>query len=267
MIIALTGGSGVLGRHVARMLDRRDVVVLTRTPAGKQRFADFDDVDSLPAAFAGVDRLLLISTNVPDPARRAGQHKAAIDAAVSAGVGHVVYTSLVGCDGPPDLLHGTHRETEAHLRASGLAWTVLRNNIYAEGLIPPATGRYVTNAADGAVAYVARRDCAAAAAAVLNAPDDRHHGQVLDVTGPSALDAADVAATFSEVLGRRVEPVHLDDGRYLAHLVDAGTPEPLARALVLFGRTIRSGSYATTSGSVLELTGVAPTPVRVTLRR
>src|SRR5438876_794853 len=91
VIIALTGGSGALGRRTARLLEQHGVVVLTRKPTGRERFADFDVIDSLAAGFAGVNRLLLISTDALDSRRRAGQHRAAIDAAVAAGVGHVVY--------------------------------------------------------------------------------------------------------------------------------------------------------------------------------
>jgi NAD(P)H dehydrogenase (quinone) len=181
MTIAITGASGNLGRAVTARLDPADVVLLTRTPENLQgaRRADFDDPDSLTEAFAGVDRLLLISAH--DLARREGQHKAAIDAAKAAGVSHVVYTSVVNpTEDNPAMVVPSHRATEEALRASGLAWTFLRNNIYADFQGPVVaqareSGRLFTSVGGGRIAFVAREDCAAAAAAVLT--QDGHAGQ------------------------------------------------------------------------------------------
>ncbi|GGM43753.1 NAD(P)-dependent oxidoreductase [Dactylosporangium sucinum] len=246
--MAVTGAAGALGGAVLRHLSgRAALVAVTRRPdavaAAQVRHADFDDIG--PAAFAGVDAALVVSTDHRDNARRIAQHRAAIDAAVAAGVRHVVYTSLIGCDGPPDLLNAAHRETEAHLRATGVPWTALRNNLYTEGLetaraAAAATGRHVTNAGSGAVSYVDRDHCAAVAAGVLlGAP-----AGVVAVKGEVALDAAALAARFAAQLGRPVEPVLLDDDAYRAHLLAGGAPPGLAEALVLLGRAIRAGGYA-----------------------
>ncbi|MDG4815798.1 NmrA family NAD(P)-binding protein [Micromonospora sp. WMMD956] len=278
MIVGVTGASGGLGGRTVRMLAGAGhrVVALTRDPgaalAGAGRAApervearrvDFDEPAGLPAALAGIDRLLIVSTAAWEPARRIAQHRAAIDAAVAAGVGHVVYTSLVACDGPPELLNSAHRATEEHLRGCGLPWTILRNAIYASGvaeLLAPAvsTGRHVTNAGDGAVAYVARDDCAAVAAAVLAAgpgPARGLAGRTLDVTGPEALTADHLAGLLGARLGRPVEVVHVDDDAYRDGLVGAGTPAPVAAALVALGRAVRSGRYGRVSTTVPELTG------------
>lgn len=259
-VVAVTGAAGALGSAVVRHLaDRATVIAVTRRPSvvaaspdpsrrGTQtpievRQADFDDIG--PSVFAGAAAALIVSTDHRDNSHRAAQHRAAIDAAVAAGVRHVVYTSLTGCDGPPDLLNAAHRETEAHLRACGAGWTALRNNLYTEGLaaaeaVTAATGRHVTNTGPGRVAYVDRDHCAAVAAGVLlGAPQG-----VVEVRGPVALDAAALAARFAAHLGRPVEPVLLDDDAYRAHLLAGGAPPGLAEALVLLGQAVRAGVYA-----------------------
>ena len=142
---------------------------------------------SSPAGgFEGVDRLLLISAH--DLERRAGQHLAAIDAAKAAGVRHVVYTSVPNpTPENPAAVVPSHRATEEALRESGMAWTMLRNNIYAEfqgpvGAQARAAGRLYTSVGEGRIAFVSREDCAAAAAAVLT--QDGHEGRPTTSPGP-----------------------------------------------------------------------------------
>ncbi|WP_033345151.1 NAD(P)H-binding protein [Catenuloplanes japonicus] len=260
MRIGVTGASGALARAAIGVLTAagHEVTALSRTPADGERRADFDEPEGLGAAFAGLDRVLLVSTDAWDPRRRVRQHVAAIDAARASGVRHLVYTSLTGCDGPPEMLNAAHRATEAHLRAAGPGWTILRSGIYAEGvesMIAEArtTRRYVTNSGDGAVAFVRRDDCAAAAAAVVSA-EDVPDGQVLDVTGPEALDADALAA----LAGPDVTVERLSDDAYRAHLSG-----PAADALVEFGRAIRDGRYGTVTTTVESLTGRPARRVRM----
>ncbi|GIE36917.1 NAD(P)-dependent oxidoreductase [Actinoplanes italicus] len=247
--IAVTGGAGALGSAVVRQLrGRADVIVVTRRPEAvppgvEVRPADFDDIG--PEAFAGAGAVLVVSTDQRDNERRAAQHAAAIAAAAEAGAGHLVYTSLAGCDGPPDMLNAAHRASEAALRASGVPWTSLRNNLYLEGLdgllaAAAATGRYVSNAGGGGVAYVSRDRCARVAAEALLQPARG----VVEVHGPRVLNAAAVAALLSERLGRTIEPVLLDDREYGEHLLSTGAPPALVAALVALGQAIRDGVYA-----------------------
>lgn len=157
---ALTGASGQLGRrvlhHLRRYIPFDQVIALTRTPARLAngaaaadgaaagvtvRRADFTDPATLPAAFVGVTRLLIISTDDVMSGKRAGRHQAAVEAAVAAGVAHIVYTSFVGADaGAVHPISRDHRLTEAALAASGVAWTALRNNAYAEAPLCPWPG-------------------------------------------------------------------------------------------------------------------------------
>jgi NAD(P)H dehydrogenase (quinone) len=278
MTIAITGAAGQLGRLTAdallETLTPSDVVLVTRSPdaiadlaerGAVVRHGDFDDPASLPGAFEGVERLLLVSASVIGS--RLHQHRAAIDAAVAAGVRSVAYTGGANpSHSNPAAAMRDHRETEEALRASGLEWTFLRNGIYAESLLngagaAVASGRLITNAGEGRTAYVARADCAAAAAAVLTG--DGHEHKVYDITSPDALNAADVAALFSELSGRPVEPAYLSDDEWVAAMVEhAGMPEPLAQTIATFGIAARQGYLGAVSTTVQDLTGRAPVGVR-----
>ncbi len=273
MSLVITGASGQLGRRVAELVVEQtsDVILVTRTPetlsglGGDVRRADFDDPASLDAAFAGGSRLLLVS--LPTIGARVPQHIAAIGAAVRAGVGAIAYTSIVN-PGPenPSAVAAEHLQTEEAMRASGVAWTFLRNSIYADlqprgAAAALATGQLVTNAGDGRTAYVTREDCARVAAAVLLG--DGHDGQAYDVTGPEALSAADLAALYSEFGGKPVEVVQVDDATYAAGLVEhAGMPAAMAEIYATFGAATRSGALSARTDVVERLTGRVPGTVR-----
>jgi NAD(P)H dehydrogenase (quinone) len=281
MTVAITGAAGQLGRLTAKALLERvapsDVVLVTRSPdaiadlaerGAVVRHGDFDDPASLPAAFEGVERLLLISASVIG--NRVHQHRAAIDAAVAAGVRSVAYTGGANpSDSNPGAAFRDHGETEKALLASGVEWSFLRNGIYAESLLAGAgaavaSGRLVTNAGEGRTAYVSRADCAAAAAAVLTG--EGHERKAYDITSADALNAADVAALFAELSGRPVEPVYLSDEEWIAAMVEhAGMPEPLAETIATFGVAARQGYMGAVSTTVEELTGRAPVAVRAVL--
>jgi NAD(P)H dehydrogenase (quinone) len=282
MSIVITGASGHFGRVAAEAVLENvppsDLVLVTRTPEALADLAargavvrpgDFDDPASLPAAFDGGEKLLLISTDRAGD--RVPQQQAAIDAAAAAGVRSIAYTSILNpSDSNPAGVAAEHRATEEHVRASGLGWTFLRNGIYADlqvqaGAAALATGTLLTNDGGGRTSYVARADLARAAAVVLTS--DGHDGKVYDLTGPEALGAADLAALFADVGGRPVEPVFLSDEAWSAAMVEhAGMPEPVARLYATFGIAARQGYFGIVSPTLRELTGRAPTTVRELLR-
>jgi len=276
MTIAITGASGQLGRLVADQLlttvDPAEVVLLTRDPAkladyaergADVRAADFSKPDELVDAFAGVERVLLISTDAVGA--RVEGHLAAIEAAVKAGVRHMAYTSVSEptADNPAGVV-ADHAATEDALRESGLAWTMLRNNLYADMQVDSvaqaaATGQLVTNFGEGGAAYVTRADCAAVAAGVLTG--EGHEGKAYDVTGPHAYTAADLAELATQKAGKPVEVVQVDDEAYTAGLVSAGLPDFIAPLLTSFGTATRLGKLATVTDVVEQVGGRKPTPL------
>lgn len=277
MKLAVSGASGTLGRLVADQLladpQGHDVVLLTRDPSklaeeatrgADVRRVDFGDPATFGEAFAGVDRLLLISLDTIGD--RVPKQQAAIDAAVAAGVGHIAYTSITNpSDSHPGAVAAEHRATEQHLHRSGAAWTFLRNAIYTEMLLGSAErGAHVSNDGDGRRGLVARADCAAAAAAVL--VGEGHEGRAYDITGPEALTDERAVALLSEVVGREVQLVPVDDAAYAAGLVEhAGMPQGLADALAGFGTAARQGYLGTVSDAVERLTGRPPQTAREAL--
>lgn len=272
--IAIAGASGQLGQAVARhLLDRvdpRSLVLVTRQPSALRHLAalgaqvragDYDDPASLRSAFAGATRLLLISAT--DLSRRTQQHLQAIDAALEARVGHVVYTSMLRPDaGNPAVITPSHRATEEALKNSRCRWTILRNSLYAdyqvaEATQAAATGELIHNRGNGRIAYVAREDCAAVAAAVLGG--DGHGSRTYDVTGPELYDSAALALLYSRLSGRTVKARSLDDEAFVAHLMegsgDAGHARFGAELVASFGRAIRDGWFDVASDTVSQLTG------------
>jgi len=278
--IALTGAAGNLGRLVAEQLldrtDPADVVLITRRPeavadlgarGASVRTADFDEPATLASAFAGVDRLLLISADTVGQ-RLEGQ-LAAVAAAKDAGVGHVFYTSVTEPTvANPAGVVPDHLATEQALAASGLRWTSLRNNLYSEFQLPTlqqasASGQLVTNAGAGLTAYVTRTDCAAAAAAALLLPEP---AQIYDITGPAGVSTQDLAALAGTLGGNPVEVVDVTDEEFVAGLVSTGLPEPVAQLFASFGTATREGFMAQTSTAVVDLTGQRPTPLAALVR-
>jgi NAD(P)H dehydrogenase (quinone) len=184
-------------------------------------------------------------------------------------VRHVLYTSIPHpVKENPARVVPDHAATEAALKASGLAWTFLRNNVYAEYQVPAAaqsiaTGRLVTNAAGGRTAFVSRDDCAAAAAAVLVSAG--HENTSYDITGPQSVSVEELAALAGEIGGRKIEVVHVDDDAFVAGLTGAGVPEEAARLYASFGASTRDGFLESGSRAVEDLTGEAPRSLRAVL--
>jgi NAD(P)H dehydrogenase (quinone) len=284
MRLAITGGSGQLARKVAELVLEitapEDLVLATRTPAALTSFvargvsvrrADFAEPQSLRAAFAGAERLLLVSAT--DLAHRTEQHRVALEAAKAAGVRHVIYTSGLKPEPPnPAVVAPSHYATEQALTQSGLDWTILRNSLYADYQLPEGeraleTGMIVHNRGSGAVAYVAREDCAAAAAAVLL--QDGHERAVYEITGREPFTADALAALYAELGRRAVHARALDDATFIATLVGNATGDDHLRygaeLVASFGRSIREGYMDSCTDAVRTLTGREPLTLRQVL--
>jgi len=280
--IIVSGASGQLGGLVveallARKVAPRDLILVSRTPetlkqyaahGASVRFGDFTQPESLAAAYQGGTRMLLISVN-GGGGKRPELHKAAIDAAVAAGVKQIAYTSYVNADRFTDsIIAGDHLRTEKYLEESGVAWTLLRNQIYADGLPDQAEqivrdGKLVTSTPDARVAYVTRADCAAAAAAVLTTPG--HERKAYNITGPEAIGPRELVALASEISGKRVELVVLDEPAYRKYLLDNGTPEAGINGALSFAAELSSPYLREPSTAVAALTGRPATSVRALL--
>ena len=261
--IVISGASGQLGTLVvkdllARGVPASDLILVSRTPekldefknlGATTRFGDFAKPESLPAAYAGGTKMLLISIGF-DAGPRPEAHKRAIDAAVAAGVKHIVYTSFVAISkGDQTGLASDHYQTEEIIKKSGAAWTMLRNSIYANGLVQQAAklladGKATVSASDTRIGYVTREDCAAAAAAALANPG--HENKVYDITGPELIGTREIAAAASAVAGKPIE-------------LTAADPNAPAR------RGFGGPSYEVVSDDFAKLTGRPATSVRALL--
>jgi NAD(P)H dehydrogenase (quinone) len=267
--IAISGASGQLGRRVIELLLQANVgriVAATRTPEKISdlavtgvdvRQADFGDSESLAKAFAGVDRLLIISTDSLD--RRAQHQIAAVEAATQAGVKHIVYTSILHAEsGLPPAIAPSHYATEQVLAQSPLSWTVLRNSLYTDSFLQSlpyavATGQLMAATGNAGVGYVTREDCARAAAATLASSEALR--KTLDITGPAILTGTDLAKALSDVVGKSIEYVPITLKQKKAGLVASGLPEFVAELITSFDDAVAQGLLSVQSNTVTELTG------------
>ncbi len=270
MTCGITGASGHLGSGILRYcLDRvaaGELVAVTRQPAKmaavaargvEVREGDFDK-PGLEQAFRGIDRLLIIPGSDLMPDVRPRQHRAAVAAAVAAGVRHIVYVSSVGArPGPPDGILETHWATEQAVIQSGVPWTLIRMNIYADFLanhVKSALSTGVYAAPAGApYAYVVRDDLAAAAAAVLTTSG--HEGITYHATGPVSVTHAEVAAAVSRAAGKPVQFSPLTLEQWQAGLVTARLPPALVDVLTRSQRAGSAGAFDLVTGDIGRLTG------------
>jgi uncharacterized protein YbjT (DUF2867 family) len=274
--IAVTGATGRLGGRVARLLsaDRLRQRLVVRDPArapalpeAEVAVASFADPAAVRGALDGVRTVLMVSA--AEATDRVGQHKAFVDAAVAAGVTHLIYVSF--CNASADAaftLARDHWATEQHIRASDVAFTFLRDNLYAD-FFPAMVvddGALRGPAGDGKVAAVAQDDIARAAAAILRDPD-AHAGRTYTLTGPEALSLDEVAAELSDALGRSIRYERETVDEAYASRAKYGAPDWQLDAWVSTYTAIASGELAVVTGDVPALTGSPATPVREVLRR
>jgi NAD(P)H dehydrogenase (quinone) len=270
MTIVVTGASGHLGRLVvenllARGVPAAQIVAAVRTPqkaAGlaargvQVREADYDRPETLALAFAGADKLLLVSGS--EMGRRVPQHQAVADAARQAGAGHIAYTSILRADTTPIALAPEHKATEELIRASGLPFTFLRNGWYTENYDAAitqaaSTGILTGSAGDGRVSAAARADYAAAAAAVLTGQG--HQGKAYELGGDPAWTYSDLAAEISNAAGTPVVYQNLTAGQHKQALADAGLPQHYAELVADSDQAIAAGYLETHSGDLTRLAG------------
>jgi len=276
--LLVTGANGHLGRRIVKILLQKQagkVIAATRDPAkaadlaaqgAEIRSADFSKPETLKAAFAGVDRLLLISTDaVFVSGQRLGQHRAAVAAAQAAGVRHMLYTSVVSPFPSDSIIENDHFWTEQAIMASTMSWTFLRHALYTDNLLGAlptalASGTWSTATDNKGRHSVTREDCAQADAAALAADDAAN--RIYDITGPAPVTAEDVANIAAELTGKPLRHNAITAEQLAGGLKAAGLPPTLIGALVGFDVATARGYHATTTPAVRELTGHEPMTVR-----
>ena len=292
----VTGAGGYVGAQTTRQLMERvpanQITVTSRNDQVLAEWrakgvhgckADYNDKASLIEAFRGAECVFLVSA-MEVGAKRQAQHRNAVEAAKAAGVNRVVYTSFLGAGDPGinSFEIADHKFTEKLILESGLGWNFMRNSQYGDAMaenqaaIAITTGKSIGNAGAGRVAFIARDDVAAVAAALVAGKGQRN--RAYDVTGPAAVSWNDVAAMVAELSGARIEVVDLTDEQMYAMWDSLGVPREAtgdfsrspvpwcSDGMVSLGREIRLGHLSTVSNVVEELTGLKPKSLRELMR-
>ena len=279
-MIVITGATGQLNGatvdHLLKLVPAKEIAVAVRDPSKAQRFADlgiavrqgdYADPASLLGAFEGADQLLLVSSNDPG-ADAVSLHRTAIDAAVRAKVGRILYTSHQGAALDTPFGPGRdHAMTERLLAESGVAWTSLRNGFYAHSLnwlMGPwrETGSIIVPA-DGPVSWTAHEDAAEAAALIL-ASNGAYEG-LTTITAPVAPTFEEIAAIATELTGRSIGFTVMDQDEWIAAQVAAGQKEFMARFMLGMYQAAQRGYFAGTDPLLSTLLGREPRSVRTLL--
>ena len=272
MSIVVTGATGRLGRLVVEALLARGVPAREIVATGRRvetladleqrgvavRRADYSDPESLRAAFAGAEKLLLVSGR--EGGRRVAQHRDAVAAATDAGVRLIAYTSITRADSSTLLLAQEHRATEQVLADAGVPFVLLRNSWYLENYtdqLPVYLEHGIVGAAGtGTVSAATRADYAEAAAAVLTT--DGHEGAVYELGG-EPFTMSELAAAISAATDRTVTYTDVPVEQYRQILVGAGLPEPVAAAYADGDRGVAAGELFVEGNAMEKLLGRAPT--------
>lgn len=274
--LLVTGATGQLGKLVLDQLLASGIaparIIATSRDTAKladyiargvqARVADFDDPASLDQAFAGADRILIISTDALDqPGKRLKQHLAAVAAAKKAGAKHIVYTSMPSPETSVIPFAPDHLGTENAIKTTGIPYTILRNGWYMENLfmaLPHAleTGQWYSSSGEGRLAHIARGDAAKAAAAALAASTSESHTYTL--TGGELRSTDEIAALVAKATGKSLNVVHISDEALAGGLKSAGLPDFLIPIVVSFDANTRGGHIDMVTGDVTALTGATP---------
>jgi NAD(P)H dehydrogenase (quinone) len=276
MTIVVTGATGHLGHLIVEAL-LRDGVAPSDIVAGGRNLAklddlsakgirvatiDYNDPKTLEDALAGADTLMLVSSS--QPGTRVAQHKVAIDAAVAAGVTHIVYTSAPRATTSQLILAPEHKATEELIAASEIPATILRNGWYTENYTSTArqaaeSGTLVSSVGDGRVSSASRKDFADAAAVVLTT--EGHEGKIYELSGDDAWTQSDLAAAISQVTGAKVVYTPVSTEQHAAILKSAGLDDDTIRFVTALDSNIRDGLIGDTSGDLSRLIGRPTTPL------
>lgn len=279
MKLLVTGATGKLGSKVVETLLKTvpadQLAVSVRNPEKAEgmrargvevRQGDFDQPETLDAAFAGIDRLLIISADGDNEAR-IRQHTNAVAAAERAQVKFIAYTSIGNARDSKMFLAPPHQAAEEAILKTGIPYSFLRNNWYLENEIPSIQGvmagaPWVTSAGTGKIGWALQQDYAEAAASVL--AGNGHENTVYELSG-KLLTQEEFAAALGTVLGKEVAVQQVDDETYAEIMKGAGVPEFLLPFLVTIQQGIREGELEVESNDFEKLLGRPATPINEAL--
>jgi NAD(P)H dehydrogenase (quinone) len=284
-MILITGATGNFGKATIDFLLKKNIAAnniaaLVRDPAKAEflknngvniRVGDYDDYSSLLIAFKGVDKLLLISGS--DIVKRGTQQENAVKAAKEAGVKHIVYTSFerkneTGAS-PIATLAKAHIDTEKDIKASGMEYIIMRNNLYAD-VLPMFMGEKVLEtgiflpAGDGNASFAPRLDMAEAAANILSG--EGHENKEYSITNDTNYSFADVASLLTELTGRQVLYHSPSAEIFTETLSKVGVPMEMIAMSAGFCEAIRQGEFSTTKSDLGYLLGRKPTTLKEYLK-
>ena len=276
MSLIITGATGQLGRLVVESLltrgtDASDIVATGRSIDRLADLAargvavaelDYSRPETVAAVVKSGDTLLLVSAS--EPGNRAALHAAVIEAAKSAGVARIVYTSAPAATTSALVLAPDHKATEESLVASGVPFTILRNGWYTENYAGEVekgreNGEIVASVGDGRIASASRKDYADAAAVVLTT--EGHEGAVYELSGDVAWDFDELAAAIGTIVGREVAYTRLSPEEHAAMLSSFGLDSGTVGFVVGLDANIRDGLLSGTPGDLARLIGRPTTPM------
>lgn len=281
MKILVTGATGKLGTKIVATLlqtvPANQLAVSVREPEKAEglralgvevRQGDFDYPETLNSAFAGVDRLLIISAD-GDNETRIRQHAAAVAAAAQAGVKFIAYTSVTNAQESKNLFAPTHKATEQAILKTGIPYSFLRNNWYLENEIPGIQGvlagaPWVTSAGNGKVGWALQQDYAEAAAAVLAGAG--HENTIYELSG-KPLTQEEFVAVLGSVLDKEVTVQQVDDAAYTEIMKNAGMPDFVIPILVDIQKSIRESTLDFESNDFEKVLGRPAIPLKEALRQ
>jgi NAD(P)H dehydrogenase (quinone) len=276
MKMLVTGATGKFGTKVLETLLKTvpasQLAVSVRKPEKAEglrargvevRHGDFDHPETLDSAFAGIDRLLIISAD-GDNETRIRQHTNAVAGAERAGVRFIAYTSIVNAKESKNLFAPTHQATEEAILKTGIPYSFLRNNWYLENEIPSIQGvlagaPWVTSAGNGKVGWAPQQDYAEAAAAVLSG--NGHENTIYELSG-KLLTQEELVSNLGSLLGKEIPVQQVDDATYADIMKGIGIPDFIIPLLVDIQKSIREGTLAFESNDFEKLLGRPVTPIK-----
>ena len=275
MKLLVTGATGKLGSKVVESLlktvSASQLAVSVRHPEKAEglrslgvevRRGNFDEPETLDVAFAGIDRLLIISAD-GDNETRIVQHTNAVAATERAGVKFIAYTSLANATESKNLMAPPHVATEAAIVKTGIPYSFLRNNWYLENEIGSIQGAlagapWVTSAEDGKVGWALQQDYAEAAAKVL--VGEGHENTVYELSGP-LLTQEELVNALGVVIGKKIPVQQVNDETYAEIMKGLGLPDFVLPIVVGIQESIRNGSLAVDSTDFEKVLGRPVTPI------